>query len=166
MATFICLATPPDVAVTVTLDGPFCVDIMAVEQPTNPAEVITSNASARYTGRPRKAAIRCCFVSQRIAIPARAVTGIRGMNGVHGSCRREDGGRLAVVEIVSTVEAPLGLPFVMVVGFSAQVAPESPAGNAQVRVTSAGKAMAGVVVTFNVTVAGVPAVTETVPVVA
>ncbi len=96
-------------------------------------------------------------------MPASAVTGIHGANGVWGSRRREDGGRLAVVVIVSTVEEPLGLPFVMVAGFSEQPAPESPAGRAQVKVTSAGKAIAGVVVTFNVKVAGVPAVTDRVP---
>jgi hypothetical protein len=120
----------------------------------------------RYTGRPRKGTMRFCFANQRAVSPARIVSVVHGKYGVQGSRRLEDGGAFAVVVIVSTVE-PFTLPAAIFVGFSAQVAPESPAGTAHVKFTSAGNGeLAGVVVKFNVTVAGAPAVTVTLPEVA
>jgi hypothetical protein len=61
------------------------------------------------------------------------------------------------------VVLPDVLPAEVFAGLSAQVAPESDAGAAQLKFTSAGKAEpAGVVVRLSTTVAGVPAVICTV----
>ena len=47
MLTVVVFETPPEVDVTVTLEGPFCVEIGVVAQPTSPAVTITSNTSVR-----------------------------------------------------------------------------------------------------------------------
>lgn len=138
MLTVIGFETPPEVAVTVTVEGPVGVaSELDVVQPSNPAPAINSRARVRYAGRARKCRNRCCPASQSAISPTSPVIATHGKYGADGSRRGEVGGRLDVVVIVSTVE-PFTVPAAIVAGFSEQPAPVRPEATAQVNVMVAG----------------------------
>ena len=160
------LVTPPDVAVTVAVEGPFGVDMFADVQPTIVAVAIASRISARYAGRTRGIASLPRSVAIMSSRPANAAAMDHGCTGIHGTSRRGAGGTNAVVAIINVV-LPFRVPANIFAGFMVHFAPVRLAGNTQVKFTSAGNgAFAGVVVRLMTTLADMPPVIPTVPAVA
>ena len=79
------LVTPPDVAVTVAVEGPFGVDMFADEQPTIVAVAIATRISARYAGRTRMTASLPRSAARMNRSAANVAAMGQGCTGVHGS---------------------------------------------------------------------------------